>query len=112
MTTRQLLSICAISFAAVSASAQEFNSSAIFSHNDYKNPVLFFAAYDRQVGFIEADVFLNNGKLLVAHEATEQDTSRTLQTLYLRPLQDKIARNQGNAYAEQDKFLTLMIESI
>jgi alkaline phosphatase len=110
MTTRQLLSICAISFAALNASAQEFNSSAIFSHNDYKNPVPFFAAYDRQVGFIEADIFLTNGKLLVAHEAAEQDTSKTLSSLYLRPLQDKIARNKGYAYADQGKLLTLMID--
>jgi len=97
--------------AGFTASAQQmFTSSSIFSHNDYKNPIPFFAAYDKQVGFIEADVFLNNGQLLVAHEAKEQDPAKTLPSLYLQPLQEKIMRNGGNVYEDRGKLLTLMID--
>jgi alkaline phosphatase len=92
------------------AGAQSFNSSNIFSHNDYKNPQPFFAAYDHQVGYIEADIFLRNGELLVAHEEGELDNARTLEALYLKPLQEKIIQNKGNAYPDQAKSLALMID--
>jgi alkaline phosphatase len=97
---------CAVSI----ASAQSINSSNIFSHNDYKNPVPFYQAYDLQVGYIEADVFLLDGNLLVAHEAKELDNTKTLETLYLKPLQEKILQNNGTAYADATKSLALMID--
>lgn len=57
------------------------------SHNDYENRVPFYTAYARNFGSIEADIYLKNNELYVAHEATDIDSARTLENLYLRPIQ-------------------------
>jgi alkaline phosphatase len=62
------------------------------------------------VGFIEADIFLNNDKLLVAHTASEIRNDKTLETLYFVPLQNEFLKNKGFAYADHGKSLTLMID--
>lgn len=53
------------------AFGQSHSSSTIFAHNDYVQPIPFFNAYRNQVGYIEADIFLEKGKLLVAHTRAE-----------------------------------------
>lgn len=90
--------------------SQQYNSSSIFAHNDYvqKKPLLL--AYDKQVGFIEADVFLIQGKLLVAHTRIEVDADKTLESMYLKPLALLVERNNGYAYPDTSKTLTLMID--
>jgi alkaline phosphatase len=90
--------------------AQEYSSSSIFSHNDYEQKNPFYNAYDHQIGFIEADVFLDNNELLVAHSRSELNPQQTLEILYLKPLQEKIKLNKGNIYADPSKALTLMID--
>jgi alkaline phosphatase len=97
-------------FGSCVAFAQQYSSANIFSHNDYaqKNP--FTNAYDLQVGYIEADVFLQNGELLVGHETAELKKDRTLETLYLVPIQEKMALNKGTVYSDPSKTLTLMID--
>ncbi len=104
------LFLCACTLLLRTLNAQDFNSSNIFSHNDYKNPIPFYGAYDRQAGYIEADVFLKDGKLLVAHEAAEQDPAKTLESLYLIPLNDKVISNKGFVYRDGSKSLALMID--
>jgi alkaline phosphatase len=90
--------------------AQQYSSSSIFAHNDYvqKKPLLL--AYDKQVGFIEADVFLIEGKLLVAHTRIEVDPNKTLELMYLKPLALLVEKNKGYAYPDTSKTLTLMID--
>jgi alkaline phosphatase len=90
--------------------AQEYSSSSIFSHNDYEQKIPFYNAYDHQIGFIEADVFLDNNELMVAHSRSELNPQRTLEILYLKPLQENIKRNKGNIYTDSSKALTLMID--
>ncbi|MCF2489047.1 hypothetical protein [Dyadobacter sp. CY347] len=48
------------------------------SHNDYLQPAPFALAYQQGFGSVEADVFLINDSLFVAHEKTQIDPSRTL----------------------------------
>lgn len=90
--------------------AQEYSSSSIFSHNDYEQKTPFYNAYDHQIGFIEADVFLDDNGLLVAHSRSQLNPQRTLEVLYLKPLQEKIKINNGNIYTDPLKTLTLMID--
>jgi alkaline phosphatase len=92
------------------ACAQHYSTSSIFSHNDYAQTRPFAEAYELNVGFIEADVFLEGNKLLVAHTKEEQNIERTLETLYLKPIEEKIIHNSGNAYHDPAKHLTLMID--
>ncbi len=90
--------------------AQNYTSSSVFAHNDYTQPIPFYSAYELEVGYIEADVFLRDGRLLVAHTQSEIDTKKTLDSLYLKPLVKQINAHSGFAYKDTKKSLTLMID--
>lgn len=90
--------------------AQGYTAASIFAHNDYVQPVPFYVAYGQQAGYIEADVFLVQGKLLVAHTDKELDPRKTLEDLYLKPLNEQVGKNKGAAYADPARTLTLMID--
>lgn len=92
------------------ALAQSYDASRVFAHNDYEGADPFHKAYGLQVGFIEADVFLEGGKLMVAHHRNEIRNARTLASLYLKPLTEVLARNNGYAYRDTTRRLTLMID--
>lgn len=57
-----------------------------FSHNDYVRARPLLEAWDRGFQFVEADVFLVDGILLVAHDRKDVSPERTLTKLYLEPL--------------------------
>lgn len=97
---------CAI----VSSQPVAYSTANAHAHNDYEKPFPFFEAYNQQFGSIEADVFLQNGTLLVAHEAGQLTTAKTLSALYLQPLQAAIQKNKGYAYADTGRALQLMID--
>jgi alkaline phosphatase len=87
-----------------------YSSSSVFAHNDYVGEQPFVASYQQRVGYIEADIFLRDGELFVAHNRVDITASRTLEALYLTPLANEIKQNKGLAYPEADKPLTLMID--
>ncbi|GAB3258358.1 hypothetical protein GCM10027347_21590 [Larkinella harenae] len=58
----------------------------IHSHNDYEKPEPLTAAIRHRAGSIEADVYLVDGKLLVAHDKSQTRPGRTLDSLYLKPI--------------------------
>ena len=89
----------------LATSAQEYTSSSIFAHNDYVHPIPFFSSYVEEVGFIEADIFLQQKNLMVAHTISEIEQDRTLEELYLKPLQKKILYNRGFVYADHEKVV-------
>ncbi|MGO4770443.1 alkaline phosphatase [Flavobacterium sp. W22_SRS_FK3] len=89
--------------------AQEYNSSNIHSHNDYASPLPFYGAYSIEAGIIEADVFLINNELFVAHSSNEIAPHNTLKSLYLEPLSLKLKNLEGKAYPD-NKPLILMID--
>lgn len=92
------------------ASAQDYTTSQVFAHNDYVREDPFYTAYDLGVGYIEADVFLQDGALMVAHHRNEIADGRTLQRLYLEPLSQKIREFEGSVYQDRQQKLTLMID--
>ena len=75
------------------------------SHNDYEKPVPFREAYDQQFGSIEADIFLQDGKLIVAHQEDQLAAGRTLESLYLDPLAKCIEKNNGTVYRDKTRQL-------
>lgn len=89
--------------------AQEYSSANIHSHNDYAGKLPFYEAYSNEAGVIEADVFLRNNELLVAHTSEEIKTYNTLRNLYLDPLSKKIKNLEGKVYPDS-KPLILMID--
>jgi hypothetical protein len=79
------------------------------AHNDYVHPRPLFGALDCGFCSVEADIFLVNGKLLVAHTLAETRPDRTLQSLYLDPLRARVKANGGRVYTNGPEF-TLLIE--
>ncbi len=79
------------------------------AHNDYKHdrPLLDALAH----GFcgVEADVYLVDGQLLVAHTRKDVRPDRTLSTLYLDPLRKRISENDGHVYSDGPR-VTLLID--
>ncbi len=58
---------------------------------------------------VEADVFLVDGKLLVAHSFLELSPERTLRSLYLDPLRERVKQNGGSVFGD-GKPITLLID--
>ena len=87
-----------------------YTAANVHAHNDYEQPVPFFAAYAAQAGSIEADVFLRDGDLYVAHDLKDIRPDRTLEALYLKPLQKKIKQNNGTPYSQPEAKLQLLID--
>jgi alkaline phosphatase len=87
-----------------------YTAAQVHSHNDYEQPVPFHTAYQLQAGSIEADVYLKEGELYVAHNPEDIRKDRTLEALYLKPLQGMVQKNGGSAYARKEATLQLMID--
>lgn len=79
------------------------------AHNDYEHTRPLFDALDHGFCSVEADIFLMDGKLLVAHKLKETKPERTLQALYLDPLQERVKQNGGRVHAHGPEF-TLLID--
>ena len=87
-----------------------YSVSNAHSHNDYEQPAPLMKAYQAGFGSIEADIYLRNDQLLVAHEEKELDNNRTLEHLYLEPLNRYVTNNQGYPYTDHSKKLLLLID--
>jgi glycerophosphoryl diester phosphodiesterase len=109
MKTVLLSSVIFFSLAMMAQPAR-YSAANIHSHNDYKQIHPFFTAWNNEVGSLEADIILLNGKLMVAHQLDELDTANTLERLYLDALQSKIDSNQGHPYADRSRKLILLID--
>ena len=68
------------------------------AHNDYRHKRPLLDALDHGFCSIEADVFLEGGELLVGHSRDELRPERTLEKLYLAPLQRWIRQHGGSVY--------------
>ncbi len=67
-------------------------------------------AWRQGFGSIEADIWLRNGQLLVAHDTAQLAKNRTLDSLYLIPLVNCIEKNSAYVYADKNRSLQLMID--
>ncbi len=95
----------------VNAQPKTYSVSNAHSHNDYEQPIPFWEAYNAGFGSIEADIFLVNDELLVAHTPAELLTKkRRLDTLYLVHIRDNIRKNHGHPYANSSKKLQILID--
>ncbi|WP_328745343.1 phosphatidylinositol-specific phospholipase C/glycerophosphodiester phosphodiesterase family protein [Streptomyces sp. NBC_00285] len=80
------------------------------AHNDYDHPRPLFDALDHRFGSVEADIFLVGDQLLIAHDATGLDPTRTLESLYLAPLAARVKANHGSVYRGHRRPLQLLID--
>lgn len=82
-----------------------------FAHNDYRHKRPLADALANGFTYVEADVFLRRGKLVVAHILPWLKRKGTLETLYLKPLKDRVLNVTGqDQRSVHDCPLTLMID--
>ncbi len=80
------------------------------AHNDYRHKRPLFDALDQGFCSVEADIHLVQGQLLVAHDRWEVKPDRTLETLYLEPLQQRIKTNNGTVYPNGPTAFYLLVD--
>ncbi len=74
------------------------------AHNDYEHTRPLLDALDQGFCSVEADIFLRDSQLLVGHNAKDLKPERTLEKLYLAPLQQRISKNHGSVYSTKQRF--------
>ena len=80
------------------------------SHNDYDRTAPFWEAYSQHCGSIEADVFLRDGEILVAHNRKDVTSERSLRNMYIEPIVKLFRENGGRMWKGSDERLQLMID--
>lgn len=94
-----LCAVCVVSGLLTAQPPQEKRTSGplpnAHAHNDYEHARPLLDALHHGFTSIEADVFLVEGQLLVAHNFSDVSKERTLEKLYLQPMQELAARNNG-----------------
>ena len=117
---RILRSICPLVMlllinAALSAQLPELAAGSVsplvnaHAHNDYEHDRPLLDALEHGFTSIEADVFLVEEQLLVAHNLIDVSRERTLEKLYLQPLQQLASANNGRIYKD-GPTITLLID--
>jgi len=79
------------------------------AHNDYEHERPLLDALDHRFGSVEADIFLVDGELLVAHTSFQLSPEKTLERLYLKPLRERIEQQGGSVHGDGQPF-TLLID--
>ena len=82
----------------------------LHSHNDYNRTVPFWEAYSQHCTSIEADVFLHEGEILVAHNREDVSADRSLRALYIEPIVKLFRSGGGRLWEESDDRLILLVD--
>ncbi len=99
-----LILSCTLSFA-----QQQWPHPNAHAHNDYEHLRPLREALENGFNSVEADVHLQDGKLLVAHNSTTVNSS-TLEKLYFLPLDSIIKSGKGSIYPGRKSAFYLMID--
>jgi hypothetical protein len=79
------------------------------SHNDYVHARPLYDALASHIASVEADVYLREGRFIVAHTNDPTLSRGTLESLYLDPLAGWLTAQGGRVYDDQAVF-TLVID--
>ena len=82
----------------------------IHAHNDYQKPEPLINALRYKVFTIEADIYLLDNKILVAHDKKELATAPTLDSLYLQPIIKLFKQHKGAISTDKNYAPALMID--
>ncbi len=82
----------------------------IHAHNDYQQPLPLTNALRNNVFSIEADVYLRNGQLVVAHDAKDVAAAPLLDSLYLQPIIRLFKKHNGRISNNKTYAPVLMID--
>jgi glycerophosphoryl diester phosphodiesterase len=80
------------------------------AHNDYEHQRPLLDALEHGFTSVEADVWLVDGELLVAHDAWELEDAKTFEELYLEPLADIVRGKGRSVYPGWDGTFQLLVD--
>ena len=80
------------------------------AHNDYEHRHPLQDALDHGFTSVEADVCLQDGQLLVTHDCSQTTPGRTLERLYLSPLEARRRMDGGTEYPGWHGYFQLLID--
>ena len=101
--------VCSVSLSLLSCGSHAAGTnitplSRAHAHNDYEHERPLYDALDQGFSSVEADIFLVDDDLYVAHNARDIKPDRTLRLLYLEPLKKRIMKNGGRVYPNGSQF--------
>ncbi|RJT83385.1 hypothetical protein D6T63_02815 [Arthrobacter cheniae] len=83
---------------------------AAHAHNDYEQNRPLYDALAHGFTSVEADVWLVDGELLVAHDLEDVRPGVTLESLYLDPLDDLVSGRAGSVYPGWESGFQLLVD--
>ena len=107
--TLSLQSALIVFLGAIASCQESVSYRQAHAHNDYLHERPLLDALENGFGSVEADIYLVDGKLLVAHTQSDLSADRTLRSLYLDPLRDRIKTHSGKVHSDSPSF-TLLID--
>ncbi len=102
--------ILALSALLSNAQIRKYTVANAHSHNDYEQQIPYWLAYEAGFGSIEADIFLVDSVLYVAHDRKELEHGIKLETEYLIPISNCLQKNNGYPFMDRRKKLQLLID--
>lgn len=81
-----------------------------FAHGDCAHARPLLDALENRFCALEADIWLQDGALLVGHDFEDLIPGRTLETLYLEPLLERIRQNRGYVYPAWPHSVLLLVD--
>lgn len=91
-------------------SAAQYTTANAHSHNDYRNTIPFWFAYYNHFGSVEADIWVVDNDLFVAHDRSDISPERTLDALYIQPIVKLFRYNGGKAWHDHPGGFQLLID--
>lgn len=91
-------------------SFQSLTQTLIHAHNDYQKPEPLTNALRHKAFSIEADIYLSDNRLLVAHDKNELSAAKSLDSLYLKPIIELFRRHKGTISEDSSYTPVLMID--
>ncbi|MBG6185233.1 hypothetical protein IWX65_003212 [Arthrobacter sp. CAN_A214] len=83
---------------------------AAHAHNDYEHERPLFDALEHGFTSVEADVWLVDGELLVAHDLEDVTAGVTLESLYLDPLDELVNGRADSVYPGWEGEFQLLVD--
>jgi Glycerophosphoryl diester phosphodiesterase family len=108
------LLLCTAAFCATTSKCQAAEPAAVkplpqaHAHNDYEHARPLLDALDHGFCSVEADIWLTPEGLLIGHDRKDLKPGRTLQSLYLDPLRERIKTNGERVYRGGPAFYLLI----
>lgn len=108
------VAVAVVGFSARGAASQESREvvplERAHAHNDYEHERPLHDALGHGFKSVEADVWLVDGELLVAHDRELVQQGRTLESLYLEPLWREVKANGGSVHEGDPDYFTLLVD--